>query len=139
MRQRLGAEEVDQPRRRIDQLLHRRVLGVEDAQRVGVQAALGLVVEHVDMALEVRDQRGAVLRAFGGLAQAVEFEPHVRQAKHLPERLCQQDQFGVDVGAGKAERLGADLVELAVAAALRALVAEHRPHVPEALAAVVEH
>ena len=42
------------------------------------------------------------------------------------------------MGAGKAQRLGAHLVELAIAATLRTLVAEHRAHVVEALAAFVQ-
>ncbi len=48
------------------------------------------------------------------------------EAEGLPQRAGQQDQFGIDVRAGEAQRLDADLVELAVAAALRTLVAEHR-------------
>ena len=40
-------------------------------------------------------------------------------------------------GTGKADRFGAELEELAVAAALRTLVAEHRALVPQALRSVV--
>ena len=36
--------------------LHRRILAVEDAQRIGVQPALRVGVERVRMALEIRDQ-----------------------------------------------------------------------------------
>jgi hypothetical protein len=53
VRERLGAEEVDQLGRRLDHVLHGRVLGVEDAQRVAVQAALAVFVELVGMLLEV--------------------------------------------------------------------------------------
>jgi hypothetical protein len=40
---------VDQLRRGLDQRLHGRVLGVQDAQRIAVQAALGIGVELVLM------------------------------------------------------------------------------------------
>ena len=43
----------------------------------------------------------------------------------------QDDQLGVDERRVGADRLGADLVELAVAPRLRALVAEERARVPE--------
>ena len=60
------------------------------------------------------------------------------QAELAPQRAHHQDHLGVDVRAGKAERLDVELVELAVAALLRPLVAEHRPHRPQAQRAVVE-
>jgi hypothetical protein len=75
--------------------------------------------------------------ALVGLAQAVEFQPPVAEAQRGPQVHGQQDQLGVDLGP-PAQRLGADLVELAIAAALRALVPEHRAHVVQALAAVVQ-
>jgi hypothetical protein len=65
--QRLLAEEVDQLRRASTSACMCGILGVEDAQRVAVQAALGIGVELVAMALEVGDQRGAVARALFGL------------------------------------------------------------------------
>ena len=68
-------------------------------------------------------------RALGRLAEAVQLEPDVPaldQAEVAPERAAHQDLLGVDVRAGVAERLDVDLVELAVAALLRPLVAEHR-------------
>jgi hypothetical protein len=45
MRQRLGAEMIDQFRRAEDERLQRRVLAVENAQRVAMQAPLGVFVE----------------------------------------------------------------------------------------------
>ena len=45
--------------------------------------------------------------------------------------------LGVDVGAGKAQRLDVELVKLAVAAPLRPLVAEHRAGSPDALRPLV--
>ena len=126
-------------RRRLDHGLHRRVLGVEDAQRIAVQAALGILVEQVGVLLEVRDQLRRDARALGRLAQAVEFEPHVASGRAPSRARCASRISSASTsGPGEAQRLGADLVELAVAAALRPLVAEHRPHVPEPLAAVVQ-
>eukprot|EP01035_Chromulina_nebulosa_P016638 gene16638-22072_t len=65
VRERFGTEKVDQLRCRLDHVLHCRILGVENAQRVAVQAALAIFVELVSVLLEVRDEFGAVQRAFG--------------------------------------------------------------------------
>ena len=48
------------------------------------------------------------------------------------------DVLGIDVRAGEAERLDADLVKLPVASLLRSLVAEHRARVVQALRPAVE-
>ena len=88
--------------------------------------------------LEVLHQRGAVRAPLFGLAQAVEFQPHLGQAQVAPQRARHQDHLGIDIRPGKAQRLDADLVELPVAAALRLLVPEHRADVEQPLAAVVE-
>ncbi len=52
-------------------------------------------------------------------------------------RAQHHDLLGVDVGPGKAQRLDVELVKLAVAALLRALVAEHRARGPHALRPLV--
>ena len=87
---------------------------------------------------QVSDQLGAVLLALVRLPEAVDFQAHVVQAQLLPQRVRQQDDFRIHVGPGKTQRFGADLVELPVATALRPLVPEHRAHVVQALAAVVQ-
>ena len=46
-------------------------------------------------------------------------------------------QFGVHVRAAKAERFRADLMELAIASALRLFMPEHRAGVPQALRPLV--
>ncbi len=51
----------------------------------------------------------------------------------MPEAPGKHDQFGVDVRPGEVEHFHADLVELAVAAFLRLLVAKHRAGVPQLL------
>ncbi|KWV84877.1 hypothetical protein PFLmoz3_05479 [Pseudomonas fluorescens] len=50
-----------------------------------------------------------------------------------PQAPGQHDQLGVDVRAVQVEHFATDLVELAVTAFLRALVAEHRADVPQLL------
>ena len=83
----------------------------------------------------MRPQVGAQLVAVGGarLRRAEAAEPQ-REAGHpeAAQQLVEQDdQLGVDQRRVGADRLGADLVELAEAARLRALVAEVRAQVPE--------
>jgi hypothetical protein len=53
MRQRLGAQVIDQLRRAENQFLQRRVLAVEDAQRVAVQAPPAVLVEQFAVLLEI--------------------------------------------------------------------------------------
>ena len=141
MRQRGLTQEVDQLGRSLDHRLHRRVLGVKDAQRVGVQATLAVFIEQIGVGLEVSDQGLAMGLALFRLTQAVELQGHVfahLQAEVTPQGGRHEDEFGVDVGTCKAQHLRAHLVELAIAALLRALVAEHRADVVQALAAFVQ-
>ena len=64
-------------------------------------------------------------------AEAAEPQLHPRHPQ-LGEQVGEQhDRLGVGERRVGADRLGADLVELAVAAGLRALVAEERPEVGE--------
>ena len=103
----------------LDHLLHRRVLGVEHAQRVRVQAAARVLVEQLLVLLQVGDQGLAVRGALGRLAQAVEFEADVLvllQPQALPELADEQDELGVDIRAGQPQALDIELVELPVAA-----------------------
>ena len=138
MGQRLFAQVVQQARGGVDHLLHRRVLGVQDAQRIAVQAALGFGVQDVFVFFQIHDQVGAVAVALFGIADRVQFETHVLQAQVIPQAARHHDHLGVDVRAREADRFGAELEELAVAAALRTLVAEHRALVPQAARAVVD-
>ena len=50
----------------------------------------------------------------------------------------QHDQLRVDLGLGEAERLDAELMELAVTPLLRLLAPEHRAAAPELLLLVVQ-
>ncbi len=141
VRHRCSTQEFDELRRGLDRRLHRRVLGVENAQRIAVEATLGIGIEHVLVLLEVGHQRIAVRAPFFGLAQAVQFETNMlafHKTQFTPQRANDQDHLGIDVGARKAERFHVELVELSIAPLLRLLVAEHRAHGPDAQRAVVE-
>jgi hypothetical protein len=128
--ERARAEEVQQLGRALDQVLHRRILGVEDPQRVEVEAAPRVIVEHRSVGLEVGDERGAVRTPLLGLAQAVQLQADIAvfdEPEVAPQRPAHQDQFGIDIRSGEAEGLGPDLVKLPIAPLLRPLVTEHRP------------
>jgi hypothetical protein len=55
-----------------------------------------------------------------------------RQAQPAQQARRQQDHLGIDVRTLEAERLGIDLMKLAVAPRLRPLAPEHRAHAPDA-------
>ena len=79
-----------------------------------------------------------MLGAFFLRAERIHLELHGTDAERLPHASEHHDDFGVDVRAFHTERFGAKLMELAIAAALRTFVTEHRPPVPEALRGAVE-
>ena len=103
---------------------------VERAHRVDLDPRALLGVEDV-VAQQVVAQLARVLGARLGVADAGQVQPHAGQTEPRVEVREQVDQLGVDRGVVGADRLGADLAVLAVAAGLRRLVAEHRPRVPE--------
>src|SRR3546814_19888884 len=73
---------------------------------------------------------------FIGLAKRIQFEPDIGQAEQPPKPRQHDNELGIDVGPGKAKRLDIDLMKLAIASTLRALVAKyraHRLHTPRAL------
>ena len=93
------------------------------------------------MLLEVAHQCLAVSAALIGLAQAVDLKAHMAafdQPELAPQGASHQDHFDIDIRPGKAQRLDIQLVELAIAALLRPLVAKHRAHGPDAQRAVVQ-
>ena len=119
-------------RRAGDDLLVALVLGVEDAQRIDVEARLRVLRELAAEALQIGHEQRAIGRAAGAVADRVELELEAVEQPELgePGRL-QRDHLGVDGRIVRAERLDAELPVLAVAAALGAGVAEHRREVPE--------
>ena len=140
MRARVVAETVDELRRAVDHRLHRRVLAVEDAQRIRVQPAPRVVVERRSRCARSsaissarcarRSSRSPIELICSAMPSArPERPPQPREHHHL---------LGVDVRAREAERFDVELVELPVAALLRALVPEHRPAGPHALRPLVD-
>ena len=108
-------------------LLDLRTLVVEDAQRVDLRAFPGLLVERegeeeVLQGLPVG--RTAVVVAEAGQLQAVAGEPQGTEAP-----VGQADDLRVQRGIVDADGLHTDLLELAVPAGLRTLVAEERTRI----------
>ena len=132
---------------RLDEGLQRRVLGVQDAKRVGVQAAPAVFVQLIGVPCEVINQRRAMRCTFVGLAQTVEFQPHMlahAQAQRPPQAAHHQDEFGIYVRAGVAQGFHVQLVELAVSTPLRPFVPKDRadgpyPHRPVVQRVVLDH
>ena len=132
MRLGLLAEEVGELRSILQELLHCLILGVKDAQRVGVHPSLRVLVKHVLMLLKEGDEPAAVLLSLLSGSEGVELELHmIRNAELLPDPVRKHEDLGIDIRSGEAENLDSELVELSVAPFLRLLVAEHGAHVPE--------
>ena len=82
------------------------------------------------MRSEISGQALPVRGAHGGRAERVDQQLDARQAQPAQEPRRQQDHLRIDVRTLETERLGIDLVKLTVAARLRPLAPEHRPHAP---------
>ena len=136
--QRRLAKVVEELRRVLDDRPHRGILAVEHAQRVGDQPAARIGVEVGFVPLEMRHQRVAMRAPLVERAERVDLQPHALEAEVVPEPRAHQDELGVHVRPGVAERLGADLVELPVSTLLRPFVPEHGAHVLEPLRPGVE-
>ena len=102
------------------------VLRIEDAQRVAFEPQAAVLGQALTVTVEIGDQRRAVGGAACRVAEGVEFEGG---APEHTERLqypgAERDHLHVAGGLGDAEKLDADLVELAKPPLLRALIAEH--------------
>ena len=96
------------------------------------------VVERLDLLFEVLDELAAIARALIQRSDRVHLQAYAFKTQLFPERGGHDDDFRIDVRPREPQRLDAELVELAVAAFLRALVAVHRARVPEAHRAVVD-
>ena len=99
MLERVLAQIVHQLGRGLDQRLHVRILGVEDAQRIAVQATLRIGIQLRRMLLEVSDQRGAMLLAFLDAAERIDFETYAFQAHRSSHsraviRICSASMSG---------------------------------------------
>ena len=121
------AQPVGDPRRRGVEGGHRRVLRVEQAQDVAVQPLALDRRQLRAVRLVVRGQLGDVGRPAGGVADRVEQDLDAVEPGLAVEARPELDDLGVDGRPGIADRLDVELPELAVAAGLRPVVAEHRP------------
>ena len=135
----LFAKVIDQTGSVIRELLHVRILRIENTERIEVKAVLRRFVQLILMRLKVLEERLAVRGAFRRLTERIDFKLHFLNAQRLPEAGGHEDHFRVDIRTREAESLAAELIELTIAAALRTLVAEHRTEVPDTARGVVKH
>ena len=85
MRARFRAEAADELRRALDHFLHAGILGIEDAQRVGMQPPLRIGVEHSGAGLEIRDEIRAMRAALVQISDRIDLEPRaVVDAERAP-------------------------------------------------------
>ena len=131
MRLGLGIQVLGEHRRVLHDFLRRRMLAVEDAQRIAFEAALAVVIQLVEVRAEIILEQRPVRLARLRRTQRIDLQLHARESEHLPEARGQRDDFDVDVRTREADGFEVYLVELAEAALLRLLVAEHRALAPE--------
>ena len=103
------------------------VLAVEDAQGVALEPREAVRATAAPAALEIAHQHLAVGVPAGRVAQRVQLEDGLRRhAERLEDVGAQGDDLDIGHRLARPRQLDADLVELALAALLRPLVAEHR-------------
>ena len=117
-----------------------RVLAVQDAQGVALQTVQTVGGEALFMAFQVGDEGAAIGLPALLVAQRVELERDVLgHAQLVQDVLAQRHDLDIAHGLGGTQELDADLVELAQAALLRPLVAEHRAIVEELERQLLHH
>src|SRR5690606_38291770 len=121
---RLRVQVIRQHGRGVDDLPQRRILAVENTQRIALEAPQAVLVEVGLVAREVLEEHLPVTGARFRRAEGVELERHTLQAEHAPEARRKRDELRVDLGLRESERLDAQLVELAIAAFLRLFAPE---------------
>ena len=129
VRRRLVGEVVDHQRRAVELGADLGALVVEDPQRVDAGALAGGLVE-VEL-LEEPGQLGAVRRPGRRVAEARDLQAVAAQAQRAEPGVGDGEHLRVEGRVVDADRLDADLLQLAEAAGLRALVAEERPGVAQ--------
>ena len=106
-------------------------LGIQDAQRVALDLVPILRVDVAGPLLQVRAERVVIGGTGFGVAHRIHQQRRPLQPDRPEELRSQGDDFHIGVRVVSAERLGPDLVELAVAAGLGRFVTEERPLVPD--------
>src|SRR5579859_1057545 len=132
MRLRFRIQRVEQQRRPGDDPLHVRVLAVEDAQRIAVQAPPAILIQGGFMRAEISCELVAIGGARGGGAERIDEKLQAREAQPPQQPRRQQNHFRIDVRTREAECLRVDLMELTISSRLRPLAPEHRAHAPYA-------
>ena len=128
----LLAEDVRQLRRAGDDLAVLRLLRVEDAEHIRVEAPLRLRTQRVAVLPEIVAERGLELGLARLVADGVDLELESGEADLREQTVREVDDLDVGRGLGRAVTLEAPLPELTEAQELRPLTAEHRLPVEEA-------
>ena len=127
------AEAIDNARQVFDDGLVRFHFAIQHAQRVGLGAALAIAAHPRRHRFQLLPQALDVLRTAVAVAHGIDQKLETGQASPLEDFHHHLDHLGIHVSGFRADGLGADLVELPVAALLRALAPEHGPQVVELL------
>ena len=121
------AEAVDDAWRPGLQRGERRILRIEEPQRVRLESPAFEIGQLRRVRAEVRRQLRHVRRPALGVADRVEQQQDVIEAGLAVETRAELDELRVDRRTRVADGLHVPLPELAVATGLGAVVAEHRP------------
>ena len=108
-------------------LLAGRHLAVQDPQRILREPHMAVRAQRAPAGLRIGHERLAVRRAARRVADAVQVQLNPAQAPGLQQVVKQSHHLGIHGRARRADRLHVNLVELAEAAGLGPLVAEHGP------------
>ncbi len=108
---------------------------VEQADRIGLQAPLAVLAEFAFVRLAEFVHRLAKFWTADRISDRVDLESEA-QPEFARQLLDHDQQLGVARGVGASEHFDPELIELPVAALLRALAPEHRARVIEALLGV---
>ena len=129
---RLVRERIGDGGRAGEDRLARRVLAVEDPQRVLLGPLLALGAQLAPVRAEEGPERLEVHAAGLRVSERVQLHPDALQPHRAEELHREVDELGLLRRRGDAVGLGAHLPELAVATGLHPLVPEHRAEVPPA-------
>ena len=138
VRCRAVVEITAQHRRPGDQLPEAGILAVEDSKRVPLQTLQAVGVQHIAGSGKIVLQRFPVIGAAVRCSEGIEFQARTIETQPLPDSRRHDDDLGIHFGAGEADGLQVDLVELSVTRLLGALVTKHRAGTPQLLLPVVK-
>ena len=134
MRLRLRVQVLREQRRSLDQRSHRRLLAVQDAQRVAVEASAAVRIQFTLVGAKILLQPLTVAGTRRHGPERVDHQSHPRNPQRAPQPRAQRDQLDVDIRSRKSQGFEVKLIKLPVATLLRPLVPEHRTQAPELVA-----